>query len=88
VDGLDTVLAPPTVAQGFANHHHALRQNARTDPALGPQVLQELLFGDHAVAMREEIGQKIQGVRLQRAQDTRTAEFIAVRIKRIRLKSI
>jgi hypothetical protein len=88
MDGLDTVLALPTVAKGFADHHHALRQNALTDPTLGPQVLQELLFGDHAVAMREEIGQKIQGVRLQRAQDTRTAEFIAVRIKRIRLKGI
>jgi hypothetical protein len=64
VDGLDTVLAPSTVAQGFADHHQALRQSTFTDPALGPQMLQEFLFGHHAVPMRKEIGQNIQGVRL------------------------
>jgi len=88
VDGLDTVLTLPTIAQDFADHHHALRQNARTDPALGPQALQEFLFGDYAVAMCEEIGQEIQGVRLQRTQKTRAAEFIAVRIERIGLKRV
>jgi hypothetical protein len=36
VDGLDIALALPTIAKGFADHHYALRQNALTDPALGP----------------------------------------------------
>jgi hypothetical protein len=88
VDGLDTVLVPPTIAKGFADHHHALRQNALTHTALGPQVLQEFLFGDHAVAMCQEIGQDIQGVRLQGTQGIPVAEFVTFRIKRIRLKDV
>jgi hypothetical protein len=59
VERLDAVLAAAIVADGLANRHQALRQNALTDEAVGPQVLQELLLGDDALAMLEEVGEDI-----------------------------
>lgn len=68
VQRFDAVLTPPAVANGLADHHQALRQDAFADEAIGPQFFDELLFGDDAVAVLEKIGEDIESVRLERAQ--------------------
>jgi hypothetical protein len=88
MEGLDTVLDPSAIANGLTHHHQPLRQDPRTDVALGPQVLEEFLLCDHPVAVLEEVDEQIQGLRLELAQGPGATQFVALEIKRIVPKGV
>ena len=87
-DRLDALLRVSAVANGLADRHHPLRENPFTDKAARPQLLEQFALGDEAVAMLEEIGEDIDGVRLQRTHRPRAPEFVAVGIERTRPKRV
>ena len=63
-------------------------QGGLTAKTLGPHALLEFLAGDHALAMREKIGQNIAHLRFNAAEDTGVPEFIALGVEGIVCKLV
>jgi hypothetical protein len=55
---------------------------------LRPEVLQEFLAGEHAVAMNDEIGQHVEHFRAKLDQSARAAQFTPLRVERLVTKEI
>jgi hypothetical protein len=53
-----------------------------------PELCEQFVLGDHAVAMLYKVDQHIEPLGFQRAQDTPPAEFIALRIEFVICKNI
>jgi len=71
----------PAIPNGLADLHHPVVEWGLTDEALRPDVFQEFLTGDDAVAMLDEIAQNRKGLRLQGAWDPGVAQFVELGIK-------
>src|SRR5262249_42666432 len=63
-------------------------QRRSTDKLLGPQVLKQLLLGDHAVTLGDEVAQDVEDLGAELDERARAAQFTAVRIERIGPKKI
>ena len=85
---LDEKLLAAAVAQGAPHRPEPLRQGAFTDYLVGPELFQEFVFGDHAVAMLQEVDEHIEALALQGAKGVAAAEFAALRIELVIAKDI
>src|SRR5262249_59375424 len=63
-------------------------QRRITDKLLGPQVIEELLLGDHAVTLGDEVAQDVEDLGAELDERARAAQFTAVRVERIVPKKI
>src|SRR5262245_58162759 len=63
-------------------------QGGLTDKTVGPHVLLEFLAGDNTIAMRQKIGQNIEHLRFNAAEDTGAPEFIALGVEAVVGKSV
>jgi hypothetical protein len=59
-----------------------------TDKPLGPDVLQEFLAGDNAVAMLEEIAQDGKDLRLQGTRGPGVAQFVELGIEGVVIEQV
>src|SRR5215510_5045471 len=57
---------PPPLPQRLAQCPDTGFQRGVPDKLVGPQVLEDLLLGDHAVAMRQKVGEYLKGFAPQR----------------------
>ena len=60
VQGVDKPLCLPSIARGATDRFDAGVQRRLAHNLLGPEMLQQLLLGDNAVVMHDEIGQHIE----------------------------
>jgi hypothetical protein len=77
-----------TVLQGMAGGSNTAAQGIVRDELVRPQALEELIAGDDAVAMRQEIGQDIKDLRSQRDESPASTQFIALGVEAIVAKDI
>jgi len=83
VQCLDDPLRLPRVSDRAAGLLNARLQRRLADELLGPEMLEEILLGDKAVAVRDEVAQDVEYLRAQVDTPSSTAQFTAARIERI-----
>jgi hypothetical protein len=85
---LDEALCAATVAQSTPHRPEPLREGALTDTLVGPELVQEFVFGDDALAMLHEVDEHVEALALQGAEDAAVAEFVTLRIELVTIKGI
>ena len=85
---LDEPLRLSRVSDRLACLHDAGVQRRLANELLRPQVLEEFLPGDNAVAMGDEISQDVEHLRAELDQRASAAQFTAARVERIVTKEI
>ena len=60
VDRADHALRPPVVADGAARGLEPAGERRLADEAVAPDVVEQLLLGDHAVTVLDEVGEEIE----------------------------
>jgi hypothetical protein len=85
---LDQALFAATVAQSTSRRPEPLREGALTDTLVGPELFQELVFGDNAIAMLHEVDEHVEALALKGAEGTAVAEFVTLRIELVTIKGI
>lgn len=88
VQSVDKPLFLPNIARGATDRFNARVQRRLAHNLLGPEMLQQLLLGDNAVAVHNEIGQHIEHLGSHLDWHTRSAQLIALGVKRIVPKHI
>src|SRR5262249_23921788 len=78
VQRLDQALRLPRIADRSASLLDAGLQRRITDKLLGPQVLEELLLGDNAVTLGDEVAQDVEDLGAELDERARAAQFTAV----------
>jgi hypothetical protein len=85
---LNEALLAAAVAQGAPHRPEPLREGALTDTLVGPEVFEEFVFGDDALAMLHEVDEDIETLALKGAEGVAVTEFIALRIELVIAKDI
>src|SRR5262245_44155322 len=85
---LDQALFAATVAQRTPRRPEPLREGALTDTQLGPELFQEFVFGDDAIAMLHEVDEHVEALTLKGAEGAAVAEFVTLRIELVTIKGI
>jgi hypothetical protein len=88
VHGFNDLLCPSAVADGFTRRHDAVAQDGLVDEWFVPELLEQLLSGDGAIAVLHEIGKYIEHLGLDPEQGPGTAQLIALRIEFIIPKGV
>src|SRR5215813_11553674 len=88
MDRLDQALFAATVAQSTPRRPEPLREGALTDTLVGPELFQEFVFGDDAIALLHEVDEHIEALALQGAEGAAVAEFVTLRIELVIIKGI
>src|SRR5262249_44582060 len=88
VPRLDHALRLPRVSNCPAGLLNTRLQRRLANELLGPQVLEEILLGDNAVAMGDEVVQDVEDLRAERNTPASAAQFTAAYIQRIVTKEI
>jgi hypothetical protein len=68
VHGFDAALRPPAVTDGSARRHDAVTQDGIADVLVGPELLEQFLSGDGAVAMLDKVGEDVKHLGLDLEQ--------------------
>jgi hypothetical protein len=77
--GLDNLLLTAIIPHRFARRHDAPHQRRLTDHLPGPQLIEQFVFGDKAVAVVEQVDQDIKDLGLnldRRACPTQVIELV------------
>jgi hypothetical protein len=85
---LDDALLAATVTQGAPHGPEPLRQSVFTDALMGPELFQEFIFGDDAIAVLHEVDEYIEALALEGAGDVTVTEFVTLRIELVIAKDI
>jgi hypothetical protein len=88
VYGLDDALFAATVAQSAPHGPEPLCEGVFADALMGPELFQEFIFGDDAVAVLHEVDEHVEALALERTRGVAVAEFIALRIELVIAKDI
>jgi hypothetical protein len=88
VECVDDPLGLPRIAHRLARRPDAGVQRGLADELLGHQLLQQLLLGDEALTMRDEVGQYIEDLGPELDQGPGPPQLIAVDVEAIVAKSI
>jgi hypothetical protein len=74
-------MLPPAISNGFAHRHDATSYGGLADKPCRPELLQEFFFGDHAVAVLNQVGEDIEHLRLKLDRLTGIAQLVALQVE-------
>ena len=81
VDGLDDALLGAVVADGAAGRLDATRERRLADEAVAPDVVEQLVLADDAVAVLDEVGEDAEDLRLDRHGRAGVAQLEQTRVE-------
>jgi hypothetical protein len=85
---LDPALLTTAVAQGAPHSPEPLGEGTLTDALVGPELFEDLVFGDDAIAMLHEVDEHVEALTFEGTKSVAVAEFIALRIEFVIAKGI
>jgi hypothetical protein len=85
---LNPALLTAAIAQGAPYGLEPLGEGTFTHALVGPELCQEFVFGDDAVAMLHEVDEHVEALALECAEGVAVAELIALCIEFVIAKDI